>query len=272
MLGRTLCLGEEKAICLYDTTFNKTLELLLPEPLAYVESKFHFSRNETRLTCFLFDKSWGLAVVIWDCLRPSPRLTNIGSLGLDWTIGPAGILVHKVATSAVIVTGTRSIQRVEFGDEIKFLDAEGCINEYPHSVSTISRDGSHLALVIYSRKGGKVQITDLTSPDAPDRHFMVQWSQSDIPETLTQGYYLPIGISSDLCVLIVNAEVFDLTTNTTNDKYPREKPNLTPSVMEAAPALLRPHRHRIEPWYLRCLISPCNSYVIYVCQGDQWGK
>ena len=274
--GRYLVLGvthssAEEAVYLYDITFNRTLKLLLPEPLDYVGSKFLFSRDETRLTCFLFVRFGGLAVIIWDFLGPTPRLTSHASLALHWTIVPHGIHVHKAATSAVIVTGTRMIQRVELGDEIKFLDAGNHIDEYPHGLSTVSRDGSHWALVSYSRKAVKVQIIDLRSPDVPARHFMLQWSQSDVPETLTQGDSLPIGISPDLRVLIINAEVFDLTT-TTVGKDPSKMLTLSSFTIEAAPALLRPHRHQNPYEVLECLISPCNSYVIYVSRGGQWGK
>ena len=273
--GRYLVLGAtypsvEEAVYLHDTTFNTTLEIPLPEPLEYTKSKFHFSRDETRLTCFLFTRPRALAVMIWDCLGPAPRLTSHASLDLDLPTLPQGIYVHEAATSAVIVTGTRMIQRVELGDSIKFLDAENAIDDYPHIVSTISRDGSHWALVSYGPKGGKVEIIDLGSPDAPARHFMLQWSQKDILETLTQGDTLPIGISPDLRVLIINAEVFDLTTNTANGKHPSERLTLTPFIIEAAPALLRPHRRQNIYEVLQCLISPCNSYVIYVSRGAQW--
>ena len=280
--GRYLVLGAtypsvEKAVYLHDTTFNTTLELPLPEPLEYMNSKFHFSRDETRLTCFLSIRPRALAVMIWDCLGPAPRLTGHASLDLDLPILPQGIYMHEAATSAVIVTGTRMIQRVELGDSIKFLDAENAIDDYPHSVSTISRDGSHWALISFGPKGGKVQIMDLGSPDAPARHFILQWSQNDILETLTQGVNLPIGISPDLRVLIINAEVFDLTTTTTVTtttigKSPSKRLTLSSFTIEAAPALLRPHLNENRYEVLRCLISPCNSYVIYVSRGAQWGK
>ena len=264
------CSSAEEAVYLHDTTLNTTLELPLPEPLEYNQSKFHFSREETRLTCFLFVRTRGLAVMIWDHLGPAPRLTSHAYLDLDGPIQPHGIHVHKAAISAVIVTRTRMIQRVELGDRIKFLDAGNSIDEYPHRLSTISRDGSHWALVSYGRKGGKVQIIDLRSSDAPARHFVLQWSQSDIPETLTQGDSLPIGINPDLRVLIINAEVFDLTINT--GKNSSERLTLSSFTIEAAPALLRPHRYLDKYELLECLISPCNSYVTYVSEGGQWGE
>ena len=252
--GRYLVLGlphafptmrtKEEALYMYDTKLRETVKLPFINPLKYLMGKFGFSQDKTRLTASLVVTK-NLTVMIWD-LRPTPRLRSHVSLDLDWTIGPHGIHLHKAATSALIVTRTRTIQRLELGDRIEFLDVRNLIDDYSHRKSTISSDGSHWALVSYGPKGGKVQIIDLASPDAPARHFMLQWSQSDIPETLTQGNNLPIGISPDIRVLIINAEVFDLTTNTTNGKYPSERLTLTPFILEAAPALLRPHRHRIE--------------------------
>ena len=279
--GRHLVLGplytfpakqsEEEALYIYDTKFKETIKLPFPKPLVYFDGKFHFSQDETRLTALLVGTK-NLTVLIWDYLRPTSKLTSHASLDLDHTIGLHGIHVHKAATSAVIVMGTRMIQRIELGDRIEFLDVGYSIDKYPHRLSSISSDGSHWALISYGRKGAQAQIIDLRSPDAPARHFMLQWSQSDIPETLAQGYNLPIGISPDLRVLIVNAEVFDLTTDTTNDKDPFKRLILTPFIIEAASALLRPHWYQIQPWGLQCQISPCNSYVIYVYQGDQWGE
>lgn len=277
--GRYLVLGppddhptnttKEEALYIYDTKLKETVKFPFPKPMKYLMGKFGFSQDETRLIA-LFVVTNNLTIMIWDC-GPTPRLTSHVSRDLDWTIGPHGIHVHKALNSAVIVTRTRTIQRIELGDRIEFLDVRNSIDDYSHRQSTISSDGSHWALVSYGPKGGKVQIINLASPDAPTRHFMLQWSQSDTPETLTEGNKLPIGISPDLGVLIINAEVFDLTTNTTNGKDPSERLKLTPFTMKAAPALLKLHRHQIESWGLQCLISPCNSYVIYVCRGDQWG-
>ena len=277
--GRYLVLGrpdtfrmektEEEVLHVYDTKIKKTIKLPFPKPLNYFIYKLDFSHDEARLIAFL-GVLRNLIIVIWDCLGSSPRLTSHASLYLDRPIDRHGIHVHKAKTSAITVTGTRIIQRIELGDTISFLDLGNSIDEY-HEISTISWDGSHCALVSYDLKGGEVQKIDLASPDAPARHLMLQWSQSDIPETLAQGKSLPIGISRDLRIFIINAEVFDLTT-TSNDRDPSEKLTLTPFTMEGAPALLRPHRHQIESWGLKCLISSCNSYVLYISKGDQWGQ
>ena len=280
--GRYLVLGApslfleketgEKALYLHDTKFDVTLELLLPKPLNYWEGKFNFSRDGTRLTAFFFGRK-SLNVITWDCLGPAPRLTNHATLDLDLQIWARGTHVHSSATSAVVVTETRSLQRVEFGDKIELLDASKSVDDHLHRLSTISRDGSRWALVNYGPKGGNVQIIDLASPDVPAQYFDFDWSHSDIPEILTEASCLPIGISPDLnlSVLIIDAEVFDLTS-TTNSKGPSERLTLTPFIMEGASALLRPHLHQIRWANLQCRISPCNSYVLYVGSGDQWGN
>ena len=267
--GKTI---EEEALYVYDTKLNETLELPFPKPLDYFEGKFEFSQDETRLIAFMVGRK-NLTVIIWDCLGPGPKLSSHASLDMDQNINSLGIYVHKAATSAVIATGTRIIQRIELGDRIKFLDARDTIDDYPCKISTVSRDGSHWASVSYGRNGGKVQIIDLQWPGAPARHFVLQWSHSDTPEAIEEGLSLPIGISPDLSVLIVNAEVFDLTTTaTSNGKDTSKSITLTSFTVEAAPALLRPHRYQYETWGLQCRISPCNSYVIYVGSGDQWGE
>ena len=282
--GRYLVLGrpdnfptektEEEALYIYDTKFKETVKLSFPKPLDYFLGKFHFSRDETRLTALL-DVTKNLTVLNWDIIRPTSRLISHASLNLDQTIGLDGIRVHKAATSAVIVTGTRLLQRIELGDTIEFLDVGYSVDECPYRLSNISRDGSHWALVSYGPKGGKVQLIDLRSSDAPARHFVLQWSQSDTRETIiTQGDNLPIGMSPDLSVLVINAEVFDLTTTntTTIGKDPSERLILSSFTIEAAPASLRPHRNQPKYDVLQCLISPCNSYVIYVRSGSQWGQ
>ena len=282
--GRYLVLGpldistnrtEEEALYIHDTKFQETIKLPFPKPLEHFVGKFHFSQDETRLTAFL-DVTWNLIVLNWDLLRPTSRLVSHASLDLDLTIGLHGVHVHKDATSAVIVTRERMIQRIELGDRIEFLDVRYSIDEYPYRLSKTSRDGSHWALVSYGPKDGKVQIIDLGSPNNPTRHFMLQWSQSDTRETLTQGDGLPIGISPDLHVLIINAEVFDLTTintttTSTTGKDPSKRLILFSFTIEATPALLRPHRNQPKYDVLECMSSPCNSYVIYVRRGSRWG-
>ena len=260
---------DEKSLSIYDTISNKTIELALPEPLEYWDASFHFSWQESRLIAFCFGCfSTTMNVLIWDNLSTVPGLTSHASLCLNSPIGRQQIHVHKAATSAVIVTKARSIQRIELGDEIKFLDTNNLIDDYPHRLSTISRDCSHWALVSYGQKGGKVQIMDLLSPDAPARHFDLEWSHSDISEVLSQGNDLPIALSPDLHVLVINAEVFDITITEGNDSSKRS--TLTPFTMEGLPPLLEPHRHQNASWGLHSQISPCNSFVLYVNEGDQW--
>ena len=279
--GRYLVLGvssprfdiehKEDSLYLYDTHTDKTVELGFPEPLNYVDSKYYFSRKETRLIAFLIGRFTGLTIMIWDHIRDTPRLTSHATGLLDTLSWRDEIYVHMAAASAVVANRNRSIQRIELGDSIKFLDASKLMDDYPRRLSAISKDCSHWASVIYGQKGAKVQNIDLTSPDASACHSDLEWSQSDIPQVLAQGNSLPVGLSPDLCVLIIDAEVFDLS-NPTRGKSPNKRLTLTPFTIEGLPPLLALHRHEILLWGLECHISSCNSYVIYVGRGDQWGN
>lgn len=259
---------KEKNLYLYDTNSNETIELHLPEPLDYWNGKFHFSGHEERLIAFLLDRS-AIHILIWECLAIGPRLTSYANWCLDSGIWPHQIYVHKAATSAVMVTNTRSIQRIELGDEIKFLNANKVIDDHPHRLSTISRNCSHWVLVSYGWKGGKVQTIDLTSADAPARHFDIKSPQGDIARALAQETNSFIGFSPDLRVLIINAEAFDITT--TEGNVSSETLTLEPFTIEGLPALLESQRSSTFR-DLQCYISPCNSLVVYVCKGDQWGN
>ena len=224
---------KETLLYLYDTKSNDTIELRLPEPLDYRNGKFHFTRHETRLIAFLFGQfSKCMNVLIWDFLATAPRLTSHASLCLHSPIWPQQIHIHKAATSAIVVTKTRSIQRIELGDEIKLLDTNNLIDDYPHRLSAISRDCSQWALVSYGQKGGMVQIMDLMSPYKPARHLDLEWSHSDIPTVLLQGTGVPIALSPDLRVLIINAEVFDIAISEGND--PSERLTRTPARTSSA--------------------------------------
>lgn len=279
--GRYLVLGvledskvvtiEEKILYLHDTISNETIELHLPGPLDYWNGKFHFSGDETRLIAFLLGRST-MKVLIWDCLAIAPRLTSHA----DWPLNvvthvvtqPHQIHVHKAATSAVMVTGTRSIQRIGLGDSILFLDSKEVIDDYPHRLATISMDNSSWALVSYGRKGGKVQILDLMSLDAPARRFELEWSQSEIAGVLDLSASLPQSVSPNLDVLVINAEVFDMANKANKPSVS----TLTPFTIEGLPALLKCHRYPISSLGLQCYISPCNSFVVYVGRGDQWAN
>lgn len=245
------------ALYLYDTDSNETIQLDCSEPPDYRKSKFHFSRNETRLVTFLAGQSsFGVLfvnVLIWDCLGTIPTLTEDTRFLVDSSLMSEEIYIDKDGSSGVFVTGAKSLQRKELGDETKSLDFTDVTDEYPNRRSTTSRDGSHWALLSYGPKDGQLQIIDLTSFHAPTRFLKLEWSQSDIPTLLTLGVSSPRPLSSDFSVLVINAQVFVLAT--AEGDVP-----LVSFTIEGLPALLDAHARPSAVW--RCHISSCNRYVI----------
>ena len=253
------------ALYVYDTESSETIELPFSERLQYWGAQFQFSRHETRLIAFLRGQGAGaqlLFVKIWDCLATTPRLTSHTKFCVGYTSLPQTIHIHKAGNSAVGVSSTKSIQRIELSNEIKFLDAVDVTENYPCEISTTSSDGSHVAFVKYGGGGGQVQIMDLTSLQAPARRLKLERPQSLISRHLSPGSKMPGGLSPDLGVLVVDAEVFDLTMDINGA--------LIPFTIEDLPALLEFYRSYWASRRLRCHVSPCKSYVVYVNEGDQW--
>lgn len=256
----------EHAVYVYDTDSSETIELPLHERFDYWDGKFHFSRHETRLIAFLMGRAVGnqmTYVNIWDCLVTTPRLKSHIKICSGPLLPRQMIHIHQAGTSAVVVSNAKSIQRIELSENIKSLDATEVTEDLPCKFLTISRDGSRLALVSYGREGGQIQIIDLTSPQAPARRLKLERSQRDMLRHINPGSKLPGDLSPDLGVLVIDAEVFDITTDGDDA--------LIPFTIEGLPALLEPHRSRIASLRLRCHVSPCQSYVVYEGEGDQWG-
>ena len=261
---------EEEMVYLYDTDSRATVRLPLLEPLAYRDCRTFFSHDETRFTAFIrsINDPQELNIVIWDRLPANPRLLSY----LRWDVGSIPLRqlhVYEDATSAILVTRERNIQRIELSNGIEVPDVSKLTDDFPYSLSAIHRDCSHWTLVRYGSKGGKVQIINLAFPDTPARTFELEWSQKNIPDIRKQDHFLPSCISTDLRVLIINGEVFDLAI--TNDEWPCNMLALNSFTMEGASTLLKLYRDRNKFQRLKCRISPCNSYVTYVGEGDQWG-
>ncbi len=272
--GRYLVLGPvfgtdtnnpgDNALYVYDTDSSETIELPFRERLYFRDQKFQFSRHETRLIAFLRGRGAGaemLFVNIWDCLATTPRLTSHIKFYVGYASTSQMIHIHKAGTSAVVVSSTKSIQRIELSDEIKSPDAFDVTEKYPCEISSTSSDGSHVAFVKYGGEGGQIQVMDLTSPQAPARRLKLERPQSVISRHLSPGSRMPGALSPDLGVLVVDAEVFDMTMDIEGA--------LIPFTIEGLPALFEPYRS--APWRLQCHVSPCKSYVVYMGTDDQWG-
>ena len=263
--GRYLVLFEianrPHSIYLYDTGMKETIELSCPECYVDSSAKYHFSKDETKLVAFLPCVVGGIAimnVVIWDQIPTKQELRSHAKLKMDSLIRTRHVFVHEDEKSALLVTGSRLIQRVELGDDISFPEASGVNDDYPRSFSSVSADGRKWALVSYGQHKGQMQLVDLDSGTV-FRRLELEWTPCD-PELLT------FGLSPDLNMLVIDAQVFDLGQD--------DRIASIPFTIAGLPELLECRRHKegILPshWCLlfECSISPCNSYVLFVSEGS----
>lgn len=151
---------------------------------------------------------------------------------------------------------------MELAGDISFPDAADVSDDYPWTLSAVSNDGVRLACVSYGRKRGQVQTMGLASAKGTVRQFDLAWSSCEEPELLT------VGLSPDLGVLVVDADVFQLIG-------PHDGPTLVPYTIGGLPESLEAFRRGARPAHwckLQCHVSPCNSYIVYFCEGDPWSR
>ena len=131
-------------------------------------------------------------------------------------------------------------------------------DDYPCTISQISKDGVRWALLKYGQGKAQLQMTDVSAAKGPIHRLELELSPCDEPHSLAAS------LSPDLSVLVVGAQVFGITEGV----HGLTSASFT---IQGLPELLVHFQTRLNPAYwcrVECLISPCNSYVIFTCRGD----
>ncbi len=153
-------------LCLYDVDTSKTIRLHLVERLDYFEAKYQFVKDEMELIAFIPCCIHGIStmnVLVWSDLQSDPLLRRYGQLKLDDTISPLQIHVNNDESSALMVTESRVLQHVDFRTKLRFPDAPDVNDDYPCTISQVSKDGVRWALLRYGQKKAQLQMTDVLS-------------------------------------------------------------------------------------------------------------
>lgn len=249
----------DEFLYLYDVDTNETNQLPFVQRLGYWEAKYQFARDETELIAFVPCQSYGIAtmnVFVWTDLKSDPLLRSYGQLKVEDTILPQQIHVNEDKISALMVLKNKVVQRVEFRTQVTFPDAPDVNNDFPRFISRVSKDGIRWAMLRYGRNNGQVQMTNVSAAIGPIHRLDLEWFPCEEP-------HFPVAsLSPDLSVLVVDAQVFSIT------ERPHGLTSASFTIQGLQELLVR---HRTGP-YIRvrilCLISPCNSYVVFISQGD----
>ena len=251
--------GDEN-LYLYDVSTSETVLLPFVQRLNYYEAKYHFMKNETELIAFIGCWIHGVCmmnVLIWSDLQSDPVLRSHGQLNVGF-IEPHQIHVNDDESSALMVSEDRVIRRVDFRTQVTFPDSSDLNDDYPCTVSRVSKDGTRWALLRFGQNKAQLQITDVSAARGPIHRLDLELSPCDEPHLLAASF------SPNLRVLVVDAQVFSIVEG-------RNGLTATSFTIQGLPELLLHYRTRLNfrDWYhLRCLISPCNSYFIYISPGD----
>ena len=250
---------------LYDVNTSETVQLPFVERLDYWEAKYQFVKDEMELIVFISCRIHGIStmnVLVWSDLQSDTLLRRYGQLKMDYRISPHQIHVNNDESSALMVSGSRVIQRVEFRTQVRFPDAPDVNDDYPCTISQVSKDGVRWALLSYGQNKAQLQMTDVSSAKGPIHRLDLELSPCDEPHSRAARF------SPDLCVLVVDAQVFSIAEGV----HGLTSASFT---IQGLPELLVRYQTRLNPRHwcqLRCLISPCNSYVIFISQGDPYAR
>ena len=251
----------DECLCLYDVDNCETVQLPFVERLVYWRAKYHFMKDETELIVFIRCDIHGISminVLVWSNLQSDPLLRSYGQLKLDDTLSPQQIHVNNDESSALMVFESMIIQRVEFRNQVRFPDAPDVNDNYPCTISRVSKDGARWALLRYGQDKAQLQMTDVSSAKGPIHRLDLELHPCDEPHIRAASF------SPNLCVLVIDAQVFSIAEGV----HGLRSASFT---IQGLLELLVRFRTRLSwphHWcQLRCLISPCNSYVIFISQG-----
>ena len=251
----------DKFLYIYDVDTSETIQLPCFAHVEYFEAKFQFVKDETELIVFISSFISGVSAMnvwVWSDLQSDPALKSYGQLKMDARITPSEININKDESSALMVSENRVIQRMEFRTQVRFSDAPDVNDDFPCAISQISKDGARWALLKYGRNKAQLQMTDVSSVKGPIYRLDLELSPWDEPDSRAATF------SPDLSVLVVDAQVFIIA---------KGLHGLTSAsfAIQGLAELLVQFRTGLNPRYwcqLRCLISPCKSYIIFISPGD----
>ena len=257
----------DEYLYLYDVSTSETILLPFVEPMNYPQAKYHFMKNEMDLIVFigcLMHGSCTMNVFVWSGLQSHPVLRNYGQLKSesDYIIKPHQIHVNDDESSALMVSEDRVIHRVDFSTQVTFPDSPNVNDDYPCTISQVSKNGVCWALLRYGQNKAQLQRTDLSTARGPIRKLDLELSPCDEPHLLAASF------SPNLRVLVVDAQVFNVVEGMNGL-------TATSFTIQGLPELLLHYRTRLNlhhRYRLRCLISPCNSYFIFISPGDPYAR
>ena len=260
----------EEYLSLYDVSTSEIVRLPFVERLNYHEAheaKYHFMKNERELIIFIGCWIHGVCtmnVLVWSDLQSQPVLRSHGQLRSEsnYTIEPHQIHVNDNESSALMVSEDMVIHHVDFRTQVTFPDAPNVNDDYPCTISQLSTDGVRWALLRYGQTKAQLQMTDVSAARGPIYRLDLELSPCDEPHLLAAGF------SPDLRVLVVDAQVFSIV---------EEMNGLTATsfTIQGLSELLLHDRTRLSLLHRyrdRCLISPCNSYFIFINPGDSYNR
>lgn len=245
---------------LYDVSSSETVLLPFVGRLNYGEAKSHFMKNETELVVFIGCWIHGVCmmnVLVWSDLQSDPVLRSHGKTNVGF-IEPQQIHVNDDESSALMVSKDMVVHRVDFHTQVHFPDSSDLNDNDPCTISQVSNDGACWALLKYGQNKAQLQIADVSAAKGPIYRLDLELSPCDEPHLLVTGF------SPNLRVLVIDAQVFSISEGI-------DGLTATSFTIYGLRKLLLHYRTRLNfrHWYgLHCLISPCNSYFIYISQGD----